>query len=309
MTRARAAAALATAAALALAALAAPAAAKEAKGDTLAYRVRQGDTLALIAAEFYGDRSKAIFIMVENKLTHARPLKPGERLRIPVSRDITTAPSDTFESLAGVYLGDPRRGTFLADFNGMSADDGLAAGTQLQVPFAISHTAEATETLAQISLAFFGDAKQAEMLRLYNFLDRAALEKGESIVVPIFNVRLQASKMPAIDAEAKQRRAARREVSARAATALPAAWQAWRVGDYAEIERLLAKVEIAYLDLGPAVEVGILRGCAHIAENKAELALEDFKEVLDRKPSHTLRRFDHSPKILEIWEKADGRVE
>ena len=68
--------------------------AQDATNNTRLYRVKQGDSLELIAAEFYGDRMKAVFIMVENKLTHARPLKPGERLRIPVNREITTSPGD-----------------------------------------------------------------------------------------------------------------------------------------------------------------------------------------------------------------------
>ena len=54
--------------------------------DYLTYKVRAGDSLALLAAEYYGDRNHAVFIMVANKLDHPRPLKPGEKLRIPVSR-------------------------------------------------------------------------------------------------------------------------------------------------------------------------------------------------------------------------------
>jgi len=79
------------------------------ESDVTIYRVKLGDTLDLIAAEFYGDRNKAIFIMVSNKIQHPRPLKQGERLRIPVTRQVTTSPGDTWETLAATYLGDPRR--------------------------------------------------------------------------------------------------------------------------------------------------------------------------------------------------------
>ena len=74
--------------------------------DVTIYRVKQGDTLDLIAAEFYGDRNKAIFIMVANKIQHPRALRPGERLRIPVTREVTTSPGDTFEIARGEL---PRR--------------------------------------------------------------------------------------------------------------------------------------------------------------------------------------------------------
>jgi len=290
-------------------ALATPAYAQDSTIDTITYRVKDGDTLGLVAAEHYGDRKKAIFIMVENKITHARPLRPGERLKIPVNREITTSPGDTFETLAGTFLGNPRRGVFLAELNGLSPDDRLAAGTTLQVPFTVTHTAAASESLASIAAAYFGDRKQADMLRRYNFLEKSSLDKGDAIIVPVFNVRLQASRMPPIDADSKTRRAQRQEASQKARLALPKAWQAWRSGEYARIELLLFGIELDYLDTAEAVDVGVLRGLAHAAEGKQELALEAFKDVRARKDTHVLRKFDYSPKIIALWEQAGGRSE
>lgn len=277
--------------------------------STSPYRVKQGDTLQLIAAEFYGDRNKAIFIMVENKITHPKPLKPGERLRIPIEREVTTNPEDTWETLAGAYLGDPRRGRFLAEFNNTSSDESPPAGTQLHVPFTVTHRAAATESLASISAAYFGEAKYADMLRRYNFLEKTALEKDETLIVPVFHVRLQASKLPPTDADAKMRQAVKRAAAADAATAVPRAWQAWRAGDHADIEKLLRKIEVDFLDTDAAVSVGLLRGLAHVAEDKLDVALDDFKKVRERKPNHVLRRFDYSPRVLGVWEKAGGKSE
>lgn len=276
---------------------------------TTVYRVKQGDTLQLIAAEYYGDRNKAIFIMVENKITHTKPLRPGERLRVPLSREVTTSPDDTWESLAGAYLGDPRRAPFLAEFNNTRSDETIPAGTALHVPFTVTHTAAATETIGSISAAYFGESKHAEMLRRYNFREKGALEKGETLIVPVFHVRLQASKMPPTDAEAKKRQAKRREAAKDAATAVPKAWQAWRVGDYADIEKLLLNIEVDFVDSEIAVDVHLLLGLARAADGKVDLAVDDFKKVLVRKPSHVLRKFDHSPKILEVWESAGGTSE
>lgn len=278
-------------------------------GSAVIYRVRPGDTLPLIAAEYYGDRNQAIFIMVENKIAHPRPLKPGERLRIPVSREVTTSPDDTWETLAGAYLGDPRRAPFLADFNNMSSQESLPAGTSLHVPFTVTHRAEATETLASIAAAYFGDPKHAEMLRRYNFLEKPALERGESIAVPVFHVRLQASKLPPSDPDAKRRQALRRTAASDAAAAVPLAWQAWRAGDYAAIEKLLLKIDADFAEPKHALDVHLLLGLAHTAEGKAELAVDDFKKALALRPDHALRKFDFSPKVLEVWEKAGGKSE
>jgi LysM repeat protein len=194
------------------------------------YRVRQGDTLELIAAEFYGDRSKATFIVTENKLTHPRPLKPGERLRIPVSHEITTSPGDTFESLAMTHLGSARRGAFLADWAGMSHDDSLPAGTAITIPLTVAHVAQATESLADIARLYFGDARSAEMLRHYNQLDKPSVDKGETVQVPGYHVKLSPAKQPPLDAESRARRDHRREALARGWPGRPATSPRSRTG-------------------------------------------------------------------------------
>jgi LysM repeat protein len=91
---------------LVIIALLATTAAAQTDATVLNYRVQKGDTLDVLAAEFYADRNDAIFIMVENKMKRPRALNPGERIHIPVTRDIRTEKGDTFESLAQRYLGD-----------------------------------------------------------------------------------------------------------------------------------------------------------------------------------------------------------
>jgi hypothetical protein len=285
--------------------------AQDLPNDTIVHRVKQGDSLELIAAEFYGDRAKAVFIMVANRMTHVRPLRPGERLRVPISREVATSPGDTFESLAASYLGSARRGPFLASFNGVSSDEGLPAGTLLTIPFTIVHTAGSVESISDIAKAYFGDGKNTEMLRRYNFLDRSSIEKGEALLVPVYHVRLSPAKAPALDTESRGRREHRREALARAAKALPAARQAWKDGDFAAVKGVLAPLEpdLDYLDTRDAVDLGVLLGAAHVANDDGEAALATFKRVLDRRPNHALRRYDTSPKILEVWQKAGGPAE
>jgi len=288
-----------------------PARAQEAANDTVAYRVKQGDSLELIAAEFYGDRTKSAFIAAANKLARPRPLKPGERLRVPVVREVATSPGDTFESLAATYLGSARRGTFLADFNSIPVEDNLPAGTVLVVPLTVVHTAASTESMGEISRQYFGDARSAELLRRYNFLDKPTIDKAETVIVPALHTRLAATRQPPMEAEAKTRRDRRRDASARVARALPAAHEAWKTGDFAQVKAALAPLEpeLDYLDLGDAVDVGVLVGVAYLAYDEGEPALAAFKRVLDRQPHHTLARYAYSPKIIALWQKAGGQVE
>jgi LysM repeat protein len=287
-------------------ALSAPASAQ--RRETLTHKVEKGDTLQLLAAEYYGDRRHAVFIMVANDLSHPRPLRPGERVKIPVTRDVTTEVGDSLESLAAEQLGHKERASFLAEFNGLPPDASIAAGQTITVPFHVTHTAAARETIKSIAAAYFGDSKRAEMLARYNFLDSDALSKGESIVIPIFHVRVRESKLPPLDAESKARLGKRREMQKLAAATLGDARAAWREGDYASAKRLLIGVDTDYLDTEQAIDVGLLLGSTYVAFDDDDSALATFSKILERAPGHAISPYDVSPKIREVWKQAGGRV-
>lgn len=289
-----------------LALAAAPAAAAE--RDAIDHRVKKGDTLELLAAEYYGDRNHLIFIMVANDMQHPRPLEPGERLKVPASREITADVGDTFDSIAAAYLGDARRGQFLARFNGLDPADSLAAGAVISIPFQITHTAAGAERLADISAAYFGDPKNAAMLRDYNFLDKDTLQPGETIAVPIFHVRVRSSKLPPADKAAKERSEKRRRMQEEALALLPEARAAWRRGNVGLIKRELTQIDPDFVDADVAVEIGVLIGGAYVATDDPDSAIAAFRRVLERRPSHRLDAYTYSPKIREVWKKAGGQV-
>ncbi len=277
--------------------------------DYIVHVVKPGDSLDLLAAEYYGDRHHAIFIMVANHMDHPRPLKPREKLRVPVTRDVTAAVGDTFEGLAQVYLGDKRRASFLADFNGVSVDDGLAAGTVLTVPFHVVHTAAGTETLDSIAAAYFGDSKNAALLRRYNFLDRDVLEAKDTIVIPIRHVKVRESALPPVDAESRARTEKRKAIEAAASRALPLAQAAWRAGDAAEVRRGLIGLDLDFLGAERAVAIGMLLGAAYVALGDDDSARAAFHRAIERRPAAVMRAYGYSPKIREVWRKAGGAVE
>ena len=67
--------------------------------------------------------------------------------------------------------------------------------------------------------------------------------------------------------------------------------------------------DLDYLDASQAVDIAVLLGAAHVAYEDAESATVCFKRALDRQAQHALRRYDYSPKILALWQKAGGPVE
>ncbi len=281
--------------------------------EAINHRVRQGDTLELLAAEYYGDRNDAVFIVTDNKLAKPFKIYPGERVRIPATHVIVTEANDSFDTLAGTYLGDARRGSFLADFNGLSWDDNdiIAGGTELEIPFHVTHTTTAPESLAAISTTFFGDAKQADMLRAYNFLDKTELDKGESIIVPALRVHIRAARLPPIDGEAKARRERQRTAATAATRALPKARTAWLRGDFAAVRATLSAIEpdLEYLDVPTAVEVGLLAARADLAFDDSEHAVALLKRVYERRRHLTLSSYRESPKVIAAWKQVGGQVE
>jgi len=276
--------------------------------DHLVHKVQKGDTLGLLAAEYYGDRRQAVFIMDANNIKHSRELKPGERLRIPMSRKVTTEVGDTFAELAQTHLGDARRGRYLAEFNRMSPDETLGAGRELTIPFHAIHTAAGDETVASIAAARFGDSKNAALLRGYNFLERDVIHAGERLIIPIIDLEVRASALPP-DAESKARRERRENMAKEAEAARVRAQAAWRRGDYAGVKKALFELDLDFLDADLAAKVGLLLGSAYVSLGDEDSALTTFRRVLVRQPKTTVNAYWYSPRIRAVWAEAGGAVE
>lgn len=268
------------------------------------HKVRKGDTLELLAAEYYGNRVHKIYIMVENQLDHVRPLKLGEFLRIPISEQITVAKGDTLAGLSETYLGDAKKVAYLADANGLTTESSLALGQEVTVPMQVRYRAKGEEKLHDIALGLFADAKLASLLEKYNKLQSSVLSPGQIIYVPVPKVRIQASKRRPQDADAKARIAQRKKMKASALQVLPGARAAWRTGDYGVAKRELIALDTDYLDAKLAAEISVLLGAVYIAFDDEDSALASFSESLDRLPSLKLAPEQYSPKILKVWELA-----
>lgn len=277
--------------------------------DQLVHKVKQGDSIQLLAAEYYGDRRHAIFIMVANAIQHDRPLQPGEKLKIPMNREVTVAPGDTLSNLAERYLGDARRAGFLAQYNKLEPSASLAAGQAVQIPLTVSHKAAGEERLADISAAFFATPKNAKLIAEYNFLDKQSLAPGETVVIPITHVQVRRSRLPPPDKESQERVAKREAMQAQALQSLERARAAWREGDYAAVKRDLTRIDTDYLDTALAVDVAVLLGSTYVAFGDTDSALAAFRKALERAPKHAMDAYQVSPKIRDVWTRAGGAVE
>lgn len=266
------------------------------------------DTLDLLAAEYFGDRRLAPFIMVANKIIRKRRLRPKERLRIPTAWEYQAIAGEPLGPLAARFLGDKRRDKFLADFNGIRVDTTLATGQEIMVPFHVRHVAAQRETLAALAQRFYGEPGKARLLHDYNFLSSTTLNKGQVVIVPITHVRISETRRPLRDPSALIRIRKRKDYARRARKALPQAKRAWKDGDYAAVKRVLADIDVDYLDAKIAADTAFLLGSVHVAFSDQDLALVQFKKVLERRPRYRVSAKTSSPKITALWQEAGGDV-
>jgi LysM repeat protein len=274
--------------------------------NTIEHVVEAGEDLKVLSQRYYDSHKHTIFILVANGMEHPRPLVPGERIKIPASRKISTDHGDTFASLAEAYLGDARRGPLLAEFNDREPDESLAVGTQLAIPIQITHTATAAEDVAAVSLQYFGDRSQVALIRDYNFLTDDSLEPGDSVIVPIPKVKMRNAQL---DAKSISRSETQAREQREAERTLPLARAEWRRGDYEQTKRLLLDIEVDYLDARLAAEVGVLLGGSYVATGDLVSAEERFRTVLERRPGHVLDAYTYSPKIRDVWKRAGGKTD
>src|SRR6185436_9742489 len=140
------------------------------------YTARAGDTAESVAADYYGNRSLAMFIAEGNGSKDGK-LKTGQRVRIPTAYKYKLRKGDTLEGLAQRFLDDKRRAGHLAFVNGIKLNDKLREGQELLIPFQHLHTAEAPESLSAVARAFYGDASKSKPLADFNFRSAPMLAK------------------------------------------------------------------------------------------------------------------------------------
>ena len=297
--------------------------ASAANARVVVYTAKSGDTPESIAADYYGNRSQALFILESNGLEHDKPLKPGQKVRIPTAFHYRVHKGDTLEGLGQKFLDDKRRAPFLAAFSGLRPSDKLREGQDLLVPFQHVHRTEVPESLQSVARAFYGDASKAKLLADYNFRTAPMLAKGDKVLVPIAHVHIRSVRLqPVVDkptpgkskeppaptlaaAPAKEAQKREEELAQRVGKSLAIAEKAYKDGSYSDVPAVLDKV---LTDEEPSesqlAELFRLKAFAYVALGLDELAVNAFREVIARKPDVALDEATVSPKIRAALERA-----
>ena len=297
-------------------------AASAASAKVVTYTARAGDTPESIAADYYGNRSLAIFISDGNGLERGARIRPGQRVRIPTAFRYRVRHGDTLQGLAQRFLEDRRRAPFLAQLSGLKVSDKLREGQELLIPFLEAHRAAAPESLSSVARTFYGDSSKAKMLAEFNFRSAPMLAKGEKLLVPVSRVRIRAVRLlPAPQrspkakgaapvpmltaAPVKEAQAREAELAERVGGELTVAEKAYQDGDYSDVPGQLDKI-ITVEDPSEAqlAEIFKLKAMAYVALGMDELAVNAFREVIARKPELKLDAATVSPKIRAVFDRA-----
>ena len=219
-------------------------------------------------------------------------------------------PGDTFETLAATYLGDPRRGTFLAEFNGLSPDDASRAAPRSDPVHGHAHRRRRPRSIASITAAYFGDTQERGAdPRLQ--LPRAGHDRQGRVDRSSRSSTSGAGVEAAVDRrDAKRVAIASSSRSERAAKALPAAQQAWRARRLRRASRPRSReveLDIDYLDPRRPSRSACCSARLHVASNDDKPALEARSSTCSSaSPGSQLDAYSYSPKILAVWKEAGG---
>lgn len=292
--------------------------------------VREGDSLGSISELHYGSSWKHVYIAGVNGLDDPRKVNVGQRLKIPVVWKVRVRSGERLSSVARRLLGDTRRASFLARFNGIDEKGKLDKGQTLLIPILVHHKVKRGESLTTIAKRYFRNSKMRFTLRDYNFLSTMKVEPGRTVVVPIFDKaalsstverrvrksRALAAKRPgnghkprppkAQPAKVAVALAAPAEEVAAGDTAIESAEALYAEGYYQKSAKRLTRLLPKLAGETPQRRARAHRALAfcYVALGQRAEAVEQFRRMLEALPTATLDPIRTSPKILELFEPA-----
>jgi len=270
--------------------------------------VQSGDTLASIAQRYYGDPTREAVLREANRMKGpgSNGLVQGSWLFIPMVTFYQVGNDETWKSIAAKLYGDEERATTLVEANRGNRRVEPDEGAELLVPYPLRHVVGPGETLATIASMYMPDSPLS-LKRLRRFNPGAQVERGRTVLVPLFDLRL-AGEGRAEAAGAFLRAAgggAAKAAQDEVESALPALIEQGQKGAFAEAialgNRLLGKNN---LTTSQVVTIQKELAVAYVAVERTDLAEASFRSALALQPNLELDTVRTSPRVLEAFNRA-----
>ena len=277
------------------------------------HAVQEGDTLASIAQRYYGDPTREAVLREANRMKGdaEEALVQGSWLFIPMVSFHRVEKDETWRSVATRFYGKPARAAALVEANGANRRVQPDEGAELLVPYPLRHVVAPGETLAKIAKAYMPDSP-VSLRRLKQFNPGARIERGNVVLVPLFDLRLagegrsEASAAFSRASDGGQAKESQDEIEA----ALPELIRQVREAEFAEAvalgNRLLGAPSLTSTQ---AVTIQKELGMAYVALDRGDLAQASFRAALALQPNLELDTVRTSPPVLEAFNAAKQQPE
>jgi LysM domain-containing protein len=270
--------------------------------------VRQGESLPQLAEQLYGDARRATILALANGLADVDvTLVAGERLRVPRPEYRLVGPDDGWDSLAQRLLGDERRAFLLCAANHSDPERRPVPGSEIVVPPVVSYRLQYGDGLPQVAERFTGMRDGARLIKRYNFMTSARINRGDVLLIPLPDLRLTAAGRSELDNGRVSRGDGSRAASqSQADPGIRSLDQMVRDGQYTEAlmagSRLLASE--SSLTGNQIVSIERAMGVAQVAIDRPDLAVVSFRVALRHQPDLEWNPITTSPKVLRVWQMA-----
>ena len=272
------------------------------------HAVQDGDTLASIAQRYYGDPTREAVLREANRMKGpgVNAMVPGSWIFIPMVAFYRVSKGETWKSIGARLYGREARGTILIEANNGNRRVEPDEGAELLVPYPLRHVVSPGETLAKVAKMYMPDSPLS-LKRLRRFNAGARIERGQVVLVPLFDLRLAGEgRAEAADAFTRAAgggtaKAAQDEVE----TSLPELIRQVQKAEFAEAvslgNRLLGAQSLTSTQV---VTIQKELAVAYVALERADLAEASFRVALALQPNLELDTVRTSPRVLEAFNRA-----
>jgi LysM repeat protein len=272
------------------------------------HAVQEGDTLASIAQRYYGDPTREAVLREANRMKGPglNGLVPGSWIFIPMVTFYRVGTDETWKSIAVRLYGKEARTETLVEANNGNRRVEPDEGAELLVPYPLRHVVGPGETLTKIAGMYMPDSPLS-LKRLRRFNAGARIERGQVVLVPLFDLRLAGEgRAEASDAFTRAAgggatQAAQDEVE----TSLPELIRQVQEAEFAEAvslgNRLLGTQSLTSTQV---VTIQKELAVAYVALERTDLAEASFRAALALQPNLELDTVRTSPRVLEAFNRA-----
>jgi phage tail protein X len=277
------------------------------------YVAKRGDALAMLSLRFYGRVDKERVLVTANGLRDGAPVVPGTRLEIPTVTHHRVQRGETWESLAELYLGEPKRSEALALGNDTMPWLPVESGREIVVPYVLRVVAGPGDSTPSLAYSYLGHRDDAYMVDRFNGLNGRPLKSGDVLLLPIIDLALTDEGVDAARAglalSAREASADSRDAQVRADVELPLLAREIQEGRWvAAITRANQLLGGGALSDPQTARANRLLVEAYVALDEHELARAACDEWRRADPDTPLDPVELSPKVLRACAGTSGGV-